>query len=187
MRGPRQAVPWADQPLVYYKKFRVYFQSYNACAPMPAKPQASPQAQHLSQHLSQALSQALSRTQHTIVRWRLLSVWPPVWPPVWPWPLTPSCGGDVPRASLSLSGASLLAARATCRSSGRIGHRGGRRPFGVRCRPVVRRTQNSFRTMSRIRPPARGTRHDDGRVDARRHTRSDRKLDAEQPNRKPHT
>ena len=25
-----QAVPWADQPLVYHKKFRVYFQSYNA-------------------------------------------------------------------------------------------------------------------------------------------------------------
>ena len=25
-----QAVPWPDQPLVYYKKFRVYFQPYNA-------------------------------------------------------------------------------------------------------------------------------------------------------------
>ena len=25
-----QEVPWADQPLVYYKKFRVYFQDYNA-------------------------------------------------------------------------------------------------------------------------------------------------------------
>ena len=25
-----QEVPWADQPLVYFKKFRIYFQPHNA-------------------------------------------------------------------------------------------------------------------------------------------------------------
>jgi hypothetical protein len=28
--GQDQEVPWQDQPLVYYKKFRVYYQDYNA-------------------------------------------------------------------------------------------------------------------------------------------------------------